>query len=234
MLNKKSNETTLIILTRNEINGLKAQMKKIPFSTFDECFAVDYKSTDGSVEFFRKNHIQVIKQKKPGRAEAFYLGVARAKGKYIAFFSPDGNEDPKDLPLLITHLKKSNDLVIASRFIKGSRNEEDDKLFRFRAWANMLFTILMNFVWQGNVTDSINGYRAIKKDKFLTLHLDAQGFAVEFQMTIRALKMGYKIYEIPTIEGDRIGGKSGSAAIPTGLQFVGLFLREILIGKHFT
>lgn len=44
---------------------------------------------------------------------------------------------------------------------------------------------------------------------------------MEFQMTIRALKMGYKIHEIPTIEGKRIGGKSGSSAIPTGIQFVG-------------
>lgn len=229
----KSVESTLIILTRNEINGLKATIQKIPFQAFDEYFAVDYKSTDGSVEFFHKHHIPVVKQEKPGRAEAFYLGVRRAQGKYIIFFSPDGNENPHDLPLLVTHLKLSNDLVIASRFMKGARNEEDDQVLKFRAWANKVFTTMVNLLWSGTITDSINGYRGIKKNKFQKLALDAQGFAVEFQMTIRALKLGYKIYEIPTIEGNRIGGKSGSAAIPTGLQFIGYLVREVLIGKRF-
>jgi len=150
----------------------------------------------------------VIKQDKPGGAEAFYLGVRKARGIYIVFFSPDGNENPRDLPMLISYLKKSYDLVIASRFMQGSRNEEDDQIFKFRAWANRAFTLLVRVIWGGSVTDTINGYRAIKKDKFLRLHLDAQGFAVEFQMTIRALKMGYKIYEIPTMEGNRIGGNT--------------------------
>lgn len=229
----KKVQSTLIILTRNEINGLKATLKKIPFKTFDEYYAVDYRSTDGSREFFLKHKIPIVDQINPGRAEAFRLGVQKSKGKYLVFFSPDGNENPKDLPKIISYLKKGNDLVIASRFMTGSRNEEDDQIFKFRAWANRMFTWLVNVFWQPSVTDSINGYRGIEKKKFNRLSLDAQGFAIEFQMTIRAAKLGYKIYEIPTLEGNRIGGKSGSAAIPTGLQFVGVLLREVAIGTSF-
>ncbi|OGG33250.1 hypothetical protein A3I80_02300 [Candidatus Gottesmanbacteria bacterium RIFCSPLOWO2_02_FULL_40_10] len=226
-------QTTLIILTRNEIDGVKNLFKKIPFKKVDEYFAVDYKSSDGTVEYFLKNKIPVLKQKNPGRAEAFYLAFKKAKGKYLIFFSPDGNEDPADIPKLVKQLIKGADMAIASRFTKKSRNEEDDNILKFRAWANRGFTLLVNVIWKSKITDSINGYRAIRKTSFHKLKLDAKGYAVEFQMTIRALKLKMKIVEIPTREGKRVGGKSGSAAIPTGIKFIYYFLREIIKGNNF-
>lgn len=232
-MKKRHVNTTLIILTRNEINGVKTVLSKIPFKAVDEYFAVDYRSTDGTVEYFRKHHIPVVQQKKPGRAEAFRIGVVKAQGKNLIFFSPDGNEDPRDIPLLMTFLNRGYDMVIASRFMQGSRNEEDNETFRFRSWANQGFTLLARILWGSKVTDSINGYRAITKEAFKKLRLDGQGFVVEYQMTIRALKMGLAIVEIPTREGDRIGGTSTSYAIPTGLSFLYYLVREIFIGKKF-
>lgn len=226
-------QTSLIILTRNEIQGLKTLIRKIPFEAADEYFAIDFKSTDGTLEFFKKNNIEVVEQKDPGRGKAFELGFQRSKGKYLVFFSPDGNENPADIPKLITLLKNGNDLVIASRFMKDSRNEEDERILKPRAWANRIFTLAVKILWGGKVTDSINGYRAIKKASLLRLHLDAKGFAIEYQMTIRALKLKMKISEIATIEGNRIGGQSTSYAIPTGIKFLGYLVREIIIGKRF-
>ncbi len=226
-------QSSLIILTRNEIEGLKTLIRRIPFEFVDEYFAIDYNSTDGTVEFFKKHQIEVVVQNKPGRGRAFALALRRARGKYLVFFSPDGNENPADIGALIRLLQAGNDLVLASRFMRGSRNEEDDKIIKPRAWANRLFTLAVRIIWGGNVTDSINGYRAIKKASLKRLRLDATGFAVEFQMTIRALKAKMKIAEVPTIEGNRIGGESTSTAIPTGLKFIYYLLREITIGKKF-
>jgi glycosyltransferase involved in cell wall biosynthesis len=224
-------KTSLIILTRNEIAGLKKMLRKIPFEAVDEYFAVDYKSTDGTIEFFEKNHIPIIHQKIPGRAEAFNLAASSAKGDFLIFFSPDGNENPADIPLLTEELKNGADLVIASRFLPGSRNEEDDHLFKFRKWANMGFTLAANLAFRRRgpyITDTINGYRGINKKFFKSLKLDASGFAIEYQMTMRALKRRATITEIPTIEGNRIGGKSGSSALPTGVKFIYYGIREIL------
>lgn len=223
-------KTSLVILTRNEIEGVKAIIRKIPFEAVDEFFAVDYKSTDGTVEFFEKHEIPVIKQKNPGRGEAFKLATKKSKGEFLVFFSPDGNENPADIPKLIGLLKAGNDLAIASRFMKNARNEEDTKILKFRAWANQMFTMAVKLLWGGNVTDTINGYRAIRKSLFKRLNLDAEGFAIEFQMTIRSLKAKAKIAEIPTIEEDRIGGQSTSHAIPTGFKFIYYLLRELVLG----
>lgn len=225
--------SSLIILTRNEISGLRKLIASIPTDSVTECFAIDYRSHDGTVEFFKNHNIRVIPQEKPGRGEAFRLGVANAKGEYLIFFSPDGNEDPADIPKLITHLSRGSDMVIASRFMRGSKNEEDDKLIKFRAWANRGFTWLANIFFGRHITDSINGYRAITKKAFGNLHLDAEGFAIEYQMTIRAFKLDMKVTEFPTHESPRIGGASTAHAIPTGLKVLQLLLREIFIGRNF-
>ena len=42
---------TLVILTKNEINGVNALFDKIPIHSFDDVFAVDGQSKDGTKEF---------------------------------------------------------------------------------------------------------------------------------------------------------------------------------------
>ena len=231
MKRKKTIETTLVILTRNEIEGMRALVGRIPFETCDEHFVVDFESDDGTVDFVRKRGIRIIRQEKPGRGEAFRLASREAQGTFLIFFSPDGNEDPHDIPKLLDKLREGYDLVIASRFLPGSRNEEDRYLIRPRAWANRSFSFVANLLWNrtgGYVTDTINGYRAIRKNAFEQLKLDAQGYAIEYQMTIRAMRRGMRIAELPTTEGERIGGESKASSFPTGFRFLWFLLRESL------
>ena len=47
------------------------------------------------------------------------------------------------------------------------------------------------------------------------------------------MKTKLRIAEIPTIEGDRIGGQSTAYSVPTGLKVLRVLLREIWIGKRF-
>jgi glycosyltransferase involved in cell wall biosynthesis len=225
------NKTTLVILTRNEITGMKALFAKIPFHRVDETIVVDYQSVDGTKEFIQRHKIKLINQTKPGRGEAFRLAVSHARGNFLVFFSPDGNEDPTDIPQLIQGLSQGYDLVIASRFMAGARNEEDDQWLKFRAWANQAFTWLANICFHGRLSDSINGYRAITKDAFSRLQLDADGYAIEWQMSMRALKLKFKIKEFPTREGNRLGGFSGSKALPSGWLFLKVFLKELFDQK---
>lgn len=223
-------KSTLVILTLNEIEGIKAIYKKIPVFSVDEVLVVDGGSIDGTVEFFKKQGLKVIIQTLKGRGEAFRVARKEAKGDYLIFFSPDGNEDPDDIPRLIKKLEEGNDMVIASRFMKGSRNEEDDILFPWRAWANRAFTFLANILWNRKqyITDTINGYRATTKDAFDKMKIDAPGFVIEYQMSIRSMRLGLKVCEIPTYEGERIGGESKAKSICTGLIFLRFLIREIL------
>ena len=227
-------KSSLIILTLNEIEGVRTLYDRIPFDAVDECFVVDGGSIDGTVEFFRERGIKVVSQEIKGRGEAFRIAVKRAEGDHLIFFSPDGNEDPGDIPKLLALLTNGYDLAIASRFLSGSQNEEDDLRFPWRVWANRVFTFIANIIWNTNrnyITDTINGYRAIKKEAFNKLNISAPGFVIEYQMSIRAMKLGLKVVEIPTVEGQRIGGVSTAKSIPTGLLFLRFLLKEIMNGS---
>lgn len=226
-------KTSLIILTRNEIAGVKALFPRIPITAADECLVIDYKSSDGTVEFFTEKGVPVIHQDKQGRGEAFRIAIRLARGEAVVFFSPDGNENPDDIPKLLKCIQEGFDMAIASRFMDGSKNEEDGKFLPFRAWANKAFTAMVNIFFGGRLTDTINGFRAVNKESFTKLSLDAEGFAIEYQVSIRALKLKQKIKEIPTIEGRRIGGASTAYSISTGLKILRIFLRELWIGKRF-
>lgn len=220
-------KSSLVILTFNEIKGLKALFDKIPFAQFDEVFTVDPGSADGTLEFLEEKGIRVILQEKRGRGEAFRIASEKAQSDILVFFSPDGNENPADTVRLRDLINQGYDLAIASRFMKESQSDQFGSFFPYRDWGNQSFTFLANLFFKGSLKDTINGFRAIRKDKFKELNLDAEGFAIEYQMSIKALKKGYKIKEIPTVEGKRIGGQSTASSIPTGLKLLKVFLKEL-------
>jgi glycosyltransferase involved in cell wall biosynthesis len=206
---------TVVVLTLNEIDGVSDVFPKLPLHAIDEVLVVDGGSTDGTLEFFAARGVRVIRQERRGRGEAFRLAAQHARHDFLVFFSPDGNEDPDDIPRLIEGLAAGHDMVIASRFMVGASSEDDDKfLFASRRWG----------LW---ITDTINGYRAITRAAFARLAPDAQGYAIEFQMSIRALQLGLRVHEFPTQESPRIGrGVSKLNAIPVGLKFLALLVRE--------
>ena len=226
--------TTLIILTKNEIEGLRQIFPKIDRALFVEIIACDGGSEDRTLEFYKERGVQIQPAVKYG--DVFRTAAKIAKGEVVIFFRPDGNEDPADLLRIIQYIREGADHVIASRFMKGSRNEEDDSILKIRAWANRIFTWLANIFFNHTktyITDTINGYRAVRTDKLREMKLDAPGFSIEYQMTIRSLKLNHKIKEIPTIEGNRIGGKVKASSIPVGMEMFWRLMAEIAIGKNF-
>lgn len=221
---------SLVILAWNEIDGLRSILPAIPQDSADEVIVVDGGSTDGSVEFCRERGIPVVMQERRGRGEAFRVGINHTSGDAVVFFSPDGNEDPADIALLFERLASGADIAIASRFLPGSRNEEDEAILPLRKWTNKAFGWIANTIWnQGSyVTDTINGFRGIRRTAFDTLGLTSMGYTIEFEMTIRAMKRRLTIVELPTREGDRVGGETKAPSFKTGLVFLRFLFAEIL------
>lgn len=227
-------KVTLCLLTRNELECLKVIFPQIPKPSpeqgYDEIVAIDGGSTDGTVEFFKTNGIEVIGQSRRGRGDAFLQAFEKVNSDAYLFFSPDGNEAIEDLKKFKPVLENGADLVIASRMMKGAVNEEDHQIFKWRKWANNAFNLLANlfFKKQGPyITDSINGYRAITRSAAQKIQLDALDYTIEYQMTMRSLNAGLKIVEFPTIEGQRVAGDTGAPSIPTGIKFIKRFFYEL-------
>lgn len=224
---------TLVLITLNEIEGLKKLFDKIPMNSVNEVIAIDGGSSDGTLEFMQAKNITVYPQAVKGRGEAIREAFRRAKGDALILFSPDGNEDPNDIPKFRPLLVAGNDIVIATRMVKGAWNEEDDQFIRLRKWVNNAFTLLANIIWNRGpwVSDTINGYRAITKKAWGVLALDGPGYTIEYQGSIRAFKRGLKIAEFVTQEARRFDGAEGSPSIPTGIAFIKIFFYELKVGK---
>lgn len=220
----------LCILTYNEIECVRKIIPPLETSIFDEVFAVDGGSTDGTLEVYKEYGIRVVSQTSRGRGEAFLLAEKATDADAIVYFSPDGNEDPNDFKHFREHLENGADIVIASRMMKGAFNEEDPSWWRPRKWVNKTFNFIANLFWNRTgtyVTDSINGYRAMRKGILSQLKQDAIGYTIEYQNTIRAMKTKLKIVEFPTHEGERIGGQTKAHSLKTGLHFLRCLWQEI-------
>ena len=224
----------LCLLTYNERPCLEQIFPLIPApsleSGFDQIVAIDGGSTDGTEEYYRERGVQVIGQSRRGRGDAFLLAFEQVEADAYIFFSPDGNEDVRDLPKFKPLLEGGADLVIASRMMRGAVNEEDIHLLKPRKCANNALNLLANVLFRrvgSFVTDSINGYRAITRHASQELKLNALDYTIEYQMTIRALKKRMMIVEFPTREGPRVAGVTGAPSFPTGLRFLKRLLMEL-------
>lgn len=221
----------LAILNRNEQDALPHILPRLPRDAVDLCFAVDGGSTDRSRDILAEHGVDVLPERSAGRGEAFRIAFAHARGKVdaLVLFSADGNEDAADIQRFRPYLEAGADIVIASRMLPGSVNEEDGNALPVRKWANLAFREACHQRWgrgQPKISDPINGFRAFTVSAWDRLALDGRGYTIEYQSSIRAYKLGLRVAEFPTAEGQRIGGASQARSIPVGLRFLRLFLSE--------
>lgn len=227
-------DSTLVLLVLNEIDGLRECWDALPIDEFARVIAVDGGSTDGSRAFLTSHDILILDQPIPGRGVAFRVAAEATDTERLVYYSPDGNEDPADIVRLDDLVLGGADLAIASRFSAGAVNEEGG-LFRPRARVNEALTWLANRLFNEGtyVTDTINGFRAMRRRPFLDMGTTVKRFPIEYQISIRAMRRRWRIQEIATIEGQRAGGESKALSWPVGKDHLKVLFTELPNARVF-
>lgn len=221
--------TAVIILTLDEIDGVKAIVPRINKEWAEEIVFVDGGSTDGTIEEAQRLGYKVIHQTNKGEGNAFRIGVENTKSDYVMFFSPDGNDVPEDIPRLIKTIEEGGyDMVHISRFGKTSVCEDAGPIDYF---GNNMFTFLVNVLFGSKFSDALNGFRIIKRDVWEKLRTDAQHLNIEQQSCIRATKANYHMGEIDGNEPKRIGGIRKMRPIQTGARLSWQIIKEFIYWK---
>ena len=104
--------TALLVLTLNEIDGMRQIMPNIKKEWVDEIVIVDGGSTDGTVDEAKKMGLNLIHQKNRGHGGAIITGVNSTKSDNIIIFGPDGNHDPNEILILKEKIEEGYDLSL--------------------------------------------------------------------------------------------------------------------------
>lgn len=115
------------------------------------------------------------------------------------------------------------ELVVASRQIAGSVNEEDAKLWRPRKWAVRGLSILAGLIWRREghwVSDVLHGFKGWTRNAFRRMKVLDHGLSIDIEMVVRSYKLRIKRTEFATTETSRHYGDSHFAIWPTGKKLL--------------
>lgn len=229
-------KTTLLALTLNEIDGVKAIMPLIDRSWVDQIIVVDGGSTDGTIEWSRDNGFEVYVQQKRGIRHAYLEVLPMVRGDVILTISPDGNCPVEAIPEILARMREGYDLVIGSRYLGDAESQDDDVVTGFGNW---LFTRTVNLLHGGRYTDAMVIYRAFTKGLIYELDLHREesyllperlfGTVISWEplMSVRAAKARKRIAEVAVGEPPRIGGERKLQILRWGAAYYFQFWREL-------
>jgi glycosyltransferase involved in cell wall biosynthesis len=229
-------KVSILALTLDEIDGVKAILPSIDRRWADQILVIDGGSTDGTAEWCREQGYEVYLQKRAGIRYAYLEALDLIRGDLIVSLSPDGNCDPAFIPAIVAKLKAGYDLVIGSRYLDDARSEDDDFITAFGNW---LFTATVNLLHGATFTDVMVIYRGFRKELIFTLDLQRdESYSLperlfrtciswEPLMSVRAAKARLRIAELAVGEPPRIAGKRKLQVLRWGAAYYFQFWREI-------
>ena len=162
-----------------------------------EIIVVDAGSVDLTGEMAKEVGAKVISlANNRGKGYALRKGLNEASGDLIVTMDADGVHDPSEIKELIEPLMNGVDIVAGSRFLKAyTRGRSLSLLNRI---GNFLLDITVTLLTDRRISDVVTPYRAYKADIVRNLELQSDGFEIEAEITIKALKMrGLNYLEVP-------------------------------------
>lgn len=218
VIKTRSPKITLLIPARNEEKNLPQVLPLIP-NIIDEVILVDGASTDRTNEVAKslRPDVRILKQTRKGKGDAIRCGIEKATGDFIVMIDADGSMNPNEIPRFIEPLLNGYDFVRGSRFLPGGGTNDMEK---YRQLGNKVFVWLLNILYRGNSSDLCYGYMAFRREAVNRFEIESDGFEIETELNIKALKSSLKITEVASFETKRFKGTSNLKAFRDGRRII--------------
>ncbi|HRY28985.1 MAG TPA: glycosyltransferase family 2 protein [Elusimicrobiota bacterium] len=200
--------TVLLIACKNEertIGALLPEAKKY----VKDIVVLDGRSSDSSAKIARESGVEVVADAGRGKGAALRRAFEERDGDVFVTMDADGSHDPKDIPALMRPILEGQaDLVIGSRLRGGSEEFVGDLEKTIRVVGSLIITYAINKRFGAQITDSQNGFRAIRAETARKLKLNSNSTTIEQEMLAKTLKIGGRVVEVPSHENARSFGRS--------------------------
>ena len=225
---------SIIIPCHNEQSGIGYVLNDIPYAKLQELgyqaqvVVVDNRSTDKTAKIALSQGATVIFEKRLGKGNALKAGFRYVKdtADYIVVIDGDNTYKSQEIPRLIEPLESGFcDVVTGSRM--GGKILRGSLTFSHRL-VNWFFAFLVRSIYLANITDTLTGFFAFRRDVLEKLipYLQADDFAIEMEIITKLRRLGYSIYSVP-ITYDRRQGKSKLHSIADGLKIALMMNRNL-------
>jgi dolichol-phosphate hexosyltransferase len=215
----------VIIPTLNEeqtIGEILDKVKGIRLPAYTSTLVIDGGSTDHTLDICKRKNVDVIVQRGKGKGSAMREAVNKIDSDLLVFIDGDGTYPAENMSSLVMPLLEDKaDMVVGSRI-----KRQKGSVGGFNSVGNKIFNRAINFALGSSVTDSLSGYRTLRRETFNELVLFSDRFEIEVEITVEAIAKGLRILEVPITYGTRTGSKtklnplSDGANIARSLLFI--------------
>ncbi len=200
--NAKLADLWFLLPTLNEEEGLPRTVagirKKFPKAPI---LVVDGHSTDRTQALARKLGCILLVQTGKGKGNAMIEAFRNIPTTAtIALLDADGSYDPADVPQLL-RAYTGRELVLGNRF----HAPEPGSFTTTNRVGNFALNLAASILFAHKLSDTLTGLRVFPCSLTRTLHLKAQNFEIETEMTLKALKRGIPVREMPCRYATRAG-----------------------------
>jgi dolichol-phosphate mannosyltransferase len=151
-----------------------------------------------------------------GKGAAIRTALNYISGDACIIQDGDLEYEPQDYLKLIQPIKNGQaDIVYGSRFLAKKRVTTP-----FHYLVNWFLTFCTNLLYGCGLTDMETCYKLFKTNVIKELDLVSDGFEIEAELTVKAIKKGYRIHEVPILyrardyhDGKKIGWRDGLKTI---------------------
>lgn len=195
----------LIVPAFNEEAKIGEVVRRTPRDIVDTILVVDDGSSDGTAAVARNQGAEVISLDRVcGVGFAIRRGFDEARRRnfdIVVVIAGNNKDAPEEITRLLDPICDADyDFVMGSRFLAGGRCGGDMPVYR--KLATRLHPFLVSLCCGRRVTESSNGYRAMKvsvlDNPCIDLHQGwLDGYQLEVYLLIKLLQLGYRTTEVP-------------------------------------
>lgn len=201
-------DVSVVIPAKQEARSIEAVIDRSRRYA-NEILVVAGQCSDGTADVAARSGASVIADAGRGKGRAIRQAIPLIRTPVTVFLDADGSHDPEDIPLLVQPILAGEaDHVVASR-LRGGSSELHGGFDEFLRLAGSSFiTACINWRFKCRLSDSQNGFRAVRTDVLRQLELRENTTTIEQEMTIKTLRQGWRMAEVPSHEHPRAHGAS--------------------------